>query len=274
MTETIKNKVILVTGASGGIGSAIVNKLAGSGSKVIAAYNKNLPDFSDYENISLIKADFEISDEWNRVLHFVSHQYGKLDVLINCTGVLIPGIFVNHTIEQITEMIETNLTSVLIGTNKTLKLMRKQRFGHIINLGSVGGIVPMPYSSVYSATKFALRGFTHSVAQEIKNSGVTITLISPGPVNTHMLELEAKHKKTAIAFMNKVLEPERVADSVIKLIHNPKTEVIVPKTLSLLSKTVFFFPGFFSKTYKLIEKIGKWRKKFYLQRPFDLSLQK
>ncbi|MBT8379168.1 MAG: SDR family NAD(P)-dependent oxidoreductase [Ignavibacteria bacterium] len=272
--NTIINKIIIVAGASGGIGGSVVKELSNLCANVIAVYNQTHPDFKVDRNISLIKADLSKSEEWERVLDFVSQKYKKLDVLINCAGILIPGDFLIQSEEQINKMINVNLSSVLIGTQKSLKLMKRQKFGHIINIGSIGGIIPMPYSSVYSATKFALRGFTHSLSQELKGSEVKISLISPGPVNTKMLKLEADHYKTAIAFISKTIESEVVADIVLKVINKHKAEVIVPSLLSIPSKVAFLFPGLFSKAYSLIEKIGLWRKKFYIRRKFGLSLQK
>ena len=273
LNDSFKNKTILVAGASGGIGRTVVSRFSDPGSNVIAVYNKTHPDFQANSNISIIKADLTKADEWDRVLHFTSQKYGKLDVLINCTGVLIPGDFINQTEEQITEMININLSSVLIGAQKALKLMRRQKSGHIINIGSIGGIIPMPYSAVYSATKFALRGFTHSLAKELKNSKILISLVSPGPVNTKMLQHESDHYKTSIAFLNKALKPEQVTDSILKIVNKPKTEVIIPSTLSFPSRVFFTSPESFSTAYKLIDKIGKWRKRSYIKKQFDLSLK-
>lgn len=274
LNDSLKNKTILVAGASGGIGRTVISRFFDPESNVITVYNKTHPDFQADSNISLIKADLTKADEWDRVLHFTSQKYGKLDVLINCPGVLIPGDFLTQTEEQITEMININLSSTIIGTQKTLQLMKEQGFGHIINIGSIGGIIPMPYSTVYSATKFALRGFTHSLAQELKDSNVSVSLVSPGPVNTQMLKQEADHHKTSIAFLNKALKPEQVAESIIQIINQPKTEVIIPSSLSFPSRAVFFFPELFSKAYVLIEKIGIWRKKLYIKKQFELSIQK
>jgi short-subunit dehydrogenase len=271
---SFKNKIILLAGASGGIGSSVVSRLSDSNSNVIAVYNKNHPDFQIDNNISLIKADLRKANDWDRVLHFAIQKNGKIDVMINCTGVLFPNDFINQSEEEINEMLSINLLSVILGTQKTMKTMQKQGYGHIINIGSIGGIIPMPYSTVYSATKFALRGFTHSLSQEIKDLKVFVSLVSPGPVNTRMLQLESDHNKTSIAFLNKALEPEQIADSIIKIINKPKTETIIPSTLSFTSRAVFLFPELFSKAYIVIEKIGIWRKRFYIKKQFNLSLQK
>lgn len=273
-SESLENKTILIAGASGGIGGAVVRRLSNSNSNVVALYNKNHPDFQSDNNISLVKADLIKPDEWDRVLHFVFQKYGRIDAMINCTGVLLPNDFINQSEEEIGEMLNVNLSSVILGTQKIMKIMQKQGYGHIINLGSAGGIIPMPYSSVYCATKFALRGFTHSLAQELKGTGVYISLVSPGPVNTKMLQREADYTKTAIAFLNKALKPDQVADAIIKTIDKQKTEVIVPASLNMPAKTVFIFPQLFSEVFKLIEKYGKWRKKAYMKKQFEFSLQK
>jgi short-subunit dehydrogenase len=273
-SESLENKTILIAGASGGIGGAVVRRLSNSGSNVIAIYNNNHPDFPGCNNITLVKADLVKEDEWERVLNFAFHKYGKIDVMINCTGVLIPGDFRNQAEDVITKMVNTNFSSFIIGTQKILNIMRKQGSGHIILLGSAGGIVPMPYSSVYCATKFALRGFTYSLAQELKGTGVYISLISPGPVNTKMLQQEANFYKTAIAFLNKALKPDQVADVIIKTLVKPKTEVIVPTSLNIPAKTVLIFPRLFSKVFKIIEIYGKWRKRAYMKKQYEFSLQK
>jgi short-subunit dehydrogenase len=269
---SFKNKTILVAGASGGIGSCFISRLYDSDSNVIAVYNKNHPDFQIDNNISLIKADLAKADEWDRVIHFALQKNGKIDVMINCTGVLLPNDFINQSEKEINEMLNINLLSVILGTQKTIKTMQKQGYGQIINIGSLGGIVPMPYSTVYCATKFALRGFTHSLVHELKETGVHISLISPGPVNTKMLQREAAYTKTAIAFLNKALKPDKVADIIIKTIDKPKTEAIVPASLNIPAKTVFIFPRLFSKVFKPIEKYGKWRKNSYTKKQFELSV--
>ena len=201
----LKNKTILVAGASGGIGSAVVKKFTNSDVNLVAVYNKTIPDFQRTQNLTTIKSDLSKPEEWDRILQFTIRKHSKLDIMINCSGILIPGTFIDQTEDQIVEMIKINFTSSIIGTQKSLNIMMRQGSGHIINIGSLGGIIPMPYSSVYSSTKFALRGLTYSIAQEIKDTGVSLSLVSPGPVNTEMLQLEADYPNSNIALSLKQL---------------------------------------------------------------------
>jgi hypothetical protein len=89
-----------------------------------------------------------------------------------------------------------------------------------------------------------------------------------------MLQREADFYKTAIAFVNKSIRPEQVVDAIIKILAKPKTEVIVPAALNISVKTIFIFPQLFSRVFKLIEKYGKWRKRYYTKEQIELSMQK
>ena len=271
---SIKNKVVIITGGSGGIGSAIVNTLSDYGANIISVYNKNHRVDQSDENIIRLKANLTKSEDWDRLLLFTCHKYGKIDLLINCLGFLEPGNFLSLEENQIEKMININFTSVVNGTHRTLKIMKEQGFGHIINLGSLGGIVPMPYSTVYSATKFALRGFTFSLAEELKKTGIKISLVTPGPVITKMLDYEAQDNDTAISYVSKPICPTKVADSVLKVLIKPKIEIIVPRIQSTLSKPLVISPIIFSRLYNLLHNIGIVRKRKYLNRYCDFSLAK
>jgi short-subunit dehydrogenase len=274
MKNQLNDKVIVVTGSSGGIGIAIVNKLASFDAKVVAVYHLNLPlDFS-HKNILWLQADITNSADIDRLLAFTSQKFERIDVLINCAGLLEPGEFSSLEINQLKKMIDVNLTSTLIITQKVLSVMKSQGNGHIINIGSLGGIVPMPYSSVYSATKFALRGFSFSVAEELKGTGVNVSLITPGSVITKMLDYEAQADNSAISFLNKPISPIDVADAVLHVIHKPTIEKIILFSQSFASKLLVFSPKLFSIAYKLLHRLGLSGKRNYLNRYCDFSLTK
>jgi short-subunit dehydrogenase len=201
-------------------------------------------------------------------------KFEKIDVLINCAGILEPGDFSSVEASQLKKMIDINFTSMLIGIQKTLTIMKKQGFGHIINIGSLGGIVPMPYSAVYSATKFALRGFSFSLAEELKGTGIKISLITPGSVITKMLDYEARADNSAISFVSNPISSNKVAGAVLKVIHEPKLELIIPRSQSIGSKLLVFSPKLFSFLYKILHRIGISGKRKYLNRHSSFSLTK
>lgn len=268
MKPDLKNKVILIAGASGGIGSAIVKLLSDPGASVVAAYFSTFPiQFKEDLNkrTLLLQADLTKYENWNFVVEKILKQFGKIDVLINCVGTLAPGEFLSPQINKIEKMVNTNILSVLYGIHTVLPVMKRQCFGHIINIGSLGGIVPMPYSAAYSATKFALRGFTYSIAQELKGIGIKISLVTPGSVKTKMLDEEAMNDKSIISFVNKPMNPDKVAEGVLKLIRKPKTEIIIPSTAVLSTKVITVFPKLLFLFYPLLEKTGIRKRKKYLE---------
>ena len=217
---SLLKRVIIVTGGSGGIGGAVVNRLSESGAEVVSVFNKNHPQYSG-KNITFYGANLLEAEEWDALIFFVLKKFGRIDVIINCAGCLEPGSFISLSENEIKKMIEINLTSVIIGAHKTLEVFRGHNAGQIINIGSLGGIVPMPFSSIYCATKFALRGFTLSLAEELKGSGIDISLISAGSVITKMLTYEALDEHTAMAFVGKPISPGKVADCVLRVILKP-----------------------------------------------------
>ena len=272
--SSLKNKVIIVTGGSGGIGSAVVNKLARKEALIVSVYHRNRPADILFDNVVLLKADLTRSEEWDKLISFTLNKYGRIDVLINSCGFLEPGEFSSLEENQFRKMIETNFTSVLIGISKTLKILRDQGYGHIINIGSLGGIVPMPYSSVYSAVKFALRGFTFSLVEELKGTNIQLALITPGSVITKMLDYEALDNNTSISFVSKPISPDQVSYAVLKVIQKPKTELIIPKGQSLASKLLIFSPKIYSILYRFLHKVGLQRKQAYLNRFCTFNLVK
>jgi short-subunit dehydrogenase len=132
----------------------------------------------------------------------------------------------------------------------------------------------MPYSAVYSATKFALRGFSFSLAEELKGTGIKMSLITPGSVITKMLDFESQADNSAMSFVSKPTSPEKVADAVLKAIHNPRVELIIPRSQSLGSKLLIFSPNIFSSLYKILHRIGISEKRKYLNRYCNFTLMK
>jgi len=266
MKIDLKDKVIIVTGGSGGIGSAIINELSNSGATIVSVYHQNPVNEKPAINIFYMQTNLLEPEEWEKLLSYTLKNFGRIDILINSAGVLEPGEFSLLQKDKLNNMIDLNFTSILVGIQKTIAIMMKQGYGQIINIGSLGGIVPMPYSAVYSATKFALRGFSFSLAEELKGTGINISLITPGSVKTKMLNYEAKNEYSSISFLSKPISVEKVANAVLKLIHKPKVELIIPRSQAIPSKLLVFSPRLFSELYKILHRIGISAKKKYLLR--------
>ena len=193
-TMKFRGKVIIVAGGTGGIGQATSRLLARSGAIVVAAgrdcerLNRLEQELRKISPGSLCRQlDVGSPASWQRLVAHVMEQFHRIDALVHCAGILIPGRFDNLTQGEIDCIVSTNVMGVINGTSAVLAVMKQQRGGHIVSVGSLGGIMPMPFESLYSATKFAVRGFSLSLSEELRGTGIQVSLVSPGPVATDML---------------------------------------------------------------------------------------
>ncbi len=191
----LKNKVVLITGASRGIGRAIAVEFAKAGSKVIVNYNQNhseadktLSDVKKYNNNCMkIQADVSVFDDVKKMISFIEKNFGPVDILINNAA-----IAETRNIDTITEddwdrTININLKSVFLVTQSVVGPMRKNKWGRIINISStavqLGGIIG-PH---YTASKAGIIGLTHSYSSILVSEGITVNAIAPALIETEMI---------------------------------------------------------------------------------------
>lgn len=272
-SENLKGKVIVVAGATGGIGSATCRLLAAQGATIVAVGRNRsqlkslLVDLLEYGNRSMIvEADLCSEEAWSRLVEVVQKNHHRADALINCVGMLIPSAFESLTAEEIDLVVKTNLLSTLFGSRAFIPLMKHQKRGHIINIGSLGGVVPMPYESLYAATKFAVRGFTLSLHQELHGSGIDVSLISPGSVQTEMLNIESTDENSTISFVNDPLAPDVIAEAVLDVIVEPRRETIIPRSSGMFAILLNVFPNLFGALHPFFDFIGRKKLRNYRQR--------
>lgn len=182
--------VILVTGASRGIGREIAQNLAQKGNKVIANYNqseeaaRSLKDQN--ENIDIYKADVSKREEVRNMVQYIFEKYGKIDVLINNAGISENKLFTEVTDEDWKHIINTNLYSAFCVTQEVVPNMIRQQKGCIINISSVWGMVGASCETIYSITKAGIDGMTKSLAKELGPSNIRVNSIAPGIIETDM----------------------------------------------------------------------------------------
>ena len=182
--------VILVTGASRGIGREIAKNLALKGNKVIANYNKseeqarNLQD--ENQNIEIYKADVSKREEVNKMVEYTINKYGRIDVLINNAGISENKLFTEVSDDDWQRVINTNLYSAFCVTQEVIPNMIHNKKGCIINISSIWGIVGASCETVYSIAKAGLDAMTKSLAKELGPSNIRVNSIAPGIIDTDM----------------------------------------------------------------------------------------
>jgi 3-oxoacyl-[acyl-carrier protein] reductase len=200
---------------------------------------------------------------WNELIDNILPKFHRIDVLVNCIGSIVPGTLETLQEGDIQNMIQSNFVNTVNGVKAVIPVMRQQGYGHIVNVGSLGGIVPMPFESVYSATKFAMRGLSLSLTDELKDVGLFVSLISCGPVRTKMLDLEAQDERSTTAFIIKPIEPIEVAKAILSVINHPQREVILPKMTGRLAILFGLFPNLSGALFPFIDILGRKRQKIY-----------
>lgn len=185
----MNSKIILISGASRGIGKQTAIDLYKNGYTVIANYNQSKEsamELKEQFNIDIFKADISNSTEINQLTNYVLNKYKKIDVLINNAGISQTKLFTNITDNDWNNMINTNLYSCFKLTQNCLPNMIHNKSGCIINISSMWGQVGASCESLYSITKAGIDAMTKSLAKELGPSGIRVNSIAPGFIDTDM----------------------------------------------------------------------------------------
>jgi NADP-dependent 3-hydroxy acid dehydrogenase YdfG len=195
MTDNIAGKVIVITGASSGMGAAAASYLAAKGASVVLGARRadRIETLADEiaeagGKAMAIVTDVTSQEDVRNLVDSAAETYGRIDVLINNAGVMPLSPLDRLKVDEWDRMIDVNVKGVLYGIAAALPHMKEQGSGHIINLSSVAGHKLFAGSAVYSATKFAVRALSDGLRQEMASHNIRTTIISPGAVKTELLD--------------------------------------------------------------------------------------
>lgn len=174
--------VALVTGASSGIGRATAEALRDAGYRVFGTSRKSVPQ--RFDGIAMLTCDVTSDASVAKLIDDVLAEAGRIDLLVNNAGFGVTGAAEESSIAQVRSLFETNFYGVVRVTNAVLPIMRKQRGGRVLNVGSILGLMPAPYGAYYSASKFAIEGYSESLDHEVREFGVRVAIIEPGATRT------------------------------------------------------------------------------------------
>ena len=205
MSDQPVQRIALVTGASRGIGASIAQSLAQAGRKVVlvARTQAKLDEVAQQiisagGQASTMTCDIADGAALAAVVDKVAEEHGRLDILVNNAGITRDGLVLRMTDEQFDEVIATNLRSVFVACRAALRPMMRGKFGRIVNIGSVSGLVGNAGQANYAAAKAGIIGLTRSIAKELAPKGVTANVVAPGFIQTDMTDVLPQPVKDAV----------------------------------------------------------------------------
>ena len=221
------SKVWFITGAGSGIGTGIgqgrVTRRATASSRPAEISKKCATSYPDVaqENIAFVQLDVANEAQAKAAVDEAMKRFGRIDVLVNNAGYSLLGNFEQMTAAEIQQQFATNFYGVVHLMHAVLPVMRRQRSGHIINISSVAGVVGLKHCAAYAATKFAVEGLSLSVAAEVEQFGIKITVVEPGFFRTDLLDAQN------VRWVSKVIEdyaPEGTAEDMWSQYHGTQPD--------------------------------------------------
>ena len=263
--KMLSEQVFVLTGCASGIGKHMATVLANAGARVmmtdinVQALDQAVAQYGwDNDRIKTAALDVRDPEGWTTILQNTVQHWGQIDVLMNIAGVVQTGKIPYKQADQIDFHIDINLKGTLYGCNAIVPILIQQGHGHIINIASVAGHIPVPGLSLYSASKFGVRGFSHAIAADLKPHGISVSVLCPDAVATPMLDAEADMEDSEFVFAGThILTVEEIEYAILnRILPKAPTEVILPTASAWLAKLFAVAPIFSTRITPLFRSKG------------------
>lgn len=268
----LAGKSCLLTGCASGIGRRMAQTLHDRGARLTLT-DVNLESLTsqaahagwDRERVRLLRLDVRDPVGWESALDEAEGAFGPLDYLMNIAGVSMGRFCHECSPKDIDHILDINAKGVIYGTCAGARRMVAAGRGHIVNIASVAGFAPVPGMSLYAASKFAVRGFSLSVAGELNERGVYLSVICPDAVDTPMLHQEALEPEASLSFSaDRILTVEEVERAILRAMEKKTVEVLLPGGAPrLLFRIATAWPTQLNFLMPMFHKRGKDRQAAY-----------
>ncbi|TQR17532.1 SDR family NAD(P)-dependent oxidoreductase [Psychrobacillus vulpis] len=242
-----KHKKIFVTGATSGVGLLLAKKLQAAGHEVWAS-GRNVVVLQELSKMGIHTIQADLTAEQS--LEDLFDKMATPDTIVHCAGVGTFAYLTELEEKDMALMMKVNVLAPMSLSKYFARNMKKRGSGHIIFVASQAGKVATPKASVYAASKHAILGFANAIRMELKEHGILVTTINPGPIDTPFLDLADQTGNYRDKLSKHLLSPEKVVISIIQAIDHPVREVDLPSYMSITSKLYAVFP-------KIVETVGK-----------------
>jgi short-subunit dehydrogenase len=272
MTRRFEGKVAVITGASSGIGAAAARMFAREGAAVVLAARSAAPLEALAREIEAaggraLAVPSDVSDlgQAARLLERAAERFGGIDILLNNAGANKRGPIERFTAEELTAVVQINLAAPIALSRLVLPYFRKRGRGAIVNLASIAGRIPVLHEAVYSATKFGLRAFSFALRDELAAEHITVSAVSPGPVDTGFIMEDIDHVPDVI-FAQPMSSADDIAKLVLDCAADGAAERVMPQVTGLLATAGYLFPALQRLVVPLMEGRGRAAKEEFRKR--------
>ena len=261
MTFNPRDKVVLITGGAGGIGSALAESLAADGALIIIAdiHRDNADAVADgLPGSGHLSYALDVTDrtQVEELLAFIDQRHGRIDVLVNNAAITSADRFDERSVESIERELSINLLAPLVLTRLAIPLLRASADPRICTTVSLGGIFPLGETPIYTASKFGLRGAMLAIAMDLTGKGITVGSVLPSATDTPMLRQEALDGGNSLQFLDPPQSPADVVKAFRRLLDKPRFEVYPKPSESWLVRIVMLWPSLIPKLLPLFRGRG------------------
>ncbi len=272
MAQRFAGKVVVITGASSGIGSAAARMFAAQGASVaLVARRADVLEWVAGEirgagGVAYAHAaDVRDRRACEEMLAAVAQRFGGIDVLVNNAGLNHRGPVEERDPAELAAIIEVNLIAPIVLTRLALPYLHRRERAAVINVASIAGQIPVPHEAAYSASKSGLRAFTFALREELEGSGITVSAVSPGPVNTDFLLSDLDHVPDLV-FANPMSSCEEVAELILDCAEDGVAERTIPVVTGYMAKVGNALPALRRALVPILESRGRVVKEQYRAR--------
>ena len=267
--DQFKDKVVIVTGGSEGVGAATARAFANSGAKLllVARSKRNLEAVAEplrsKTDVEIVAMDVCDEDACVNLFKKAEYEFGAVNVLVNNAGFHERGPVEDVAADDLCRMVDVNLKAPIYLCRTALPCLKKaEGLAAIVNVASLAGRTPVPGAATYSATKFALRAFTFALAEELRDTSIKLAAVSPGPIETGFI-LDNIDNVTDLTFSQPMSTADDVAGEILALCVNGKRERSMPPISGGLTTLTYLLPWIGRKMKPALEKRGREVKKRY-----------
>ena len=270
MAERFVGKVVVITGASAGIGAAASRRFTAEGARVVlaargAAELDGLARELGPERAVAVPTDVTDPLAAAALLDRAVETFGAVHVLVNNAGYNRRGSVEHVPAEELARIVDVNLRAPIVLARLAIPYLRRAGGGAIVNVASIAGRIPLPEEATYSATKFGLRAFTFALADELEGSGITVSAVSPGPVETGFI-LKEVEDVPAVVFSQPMSSAGEIADLIVDCAADGTLERAYPLSSAYLATLGYLVPQIPRLLRPLLERQGRAAKQSYIDK--------